>query len=919
MARLQVEIDGNAKGLVKALSEAEGAIGGISVSFERAVSGAASFDKEASASVSKGSKRAKESIQEVTQSVANLNTQFSLVKTPNFSFGTGDNPQNISKQFNQATSSVTAFGNATPQVSSKVNSFGKSVGNANGVAMEFNRIIQDAPFGMMGIGNNLQQLTANWATYSAGARAAAVQTGQTVTTMTLLRGVMTTMLSPAMLLSVGVAAITSAWTFYTMWSQRAKKATDDNTDAFKRAVPSINNFASALRSIQDSRANEVRESLTKGLTDYEQAQTKAAVSARLEVAELKRLYTASQDTSRGLDERTGLVRKLKKEYPEYLDKFTVEQILAGKASEAYDKLTVSIQNTAKARVMTGFLEDSIKKQIENERAISKLQQENAKDQAAINERREKALQSGVKYNEAYTESLIKQRNAQIGILEAQNKSANTDNDKAEKEINALLGDRLDIRKELYKEDQKASQGIKNYLQDVRDIAQNAKFSLDIANSDGLDTELEKNKQKYKKYLDDLSAIEKNVNSAKKISNKGQTLSEISSTRALIAENQALEEQQIRLKYEQKTQDIISGILAKAGVDRIASRQQELDQNKNYYDQLAIQHKKNADILLAITEARKASENAINEKWDKKAYDNVQKLYDKISKLENKTITGKTDKDIQSNLASNLKAIEDVYKEVIAILEKQGLDTSGVYAKMVESFENSSNNAPTNKDDEKLEDRISKLVEGGFRRGISGILDNIDDLGSNFYEVFNNVFSSLAGSINKIFTDVIATEIGNKFSDLLDSDDFKIGKLSTNVSKGIVAGAGIAGGLISSMSSKTSSVDQGLGGALSGAAAGMAFGPWGAAIGGVVGAISGIFGAKAARKQEKIQEESLKEQRKQTALMEYQNAKGWESNIIGQMTSQGIVNGFSRDATGQLTAKISGQDLLFVIERAGGKR
>src|SRR5690606_6574629 len=135
-------------------------------------------------------------------------------------------------------------------------------------------------------------------------------------------------------------------------------------------------------------------------------------------------------------------------------------------------------------------------------------------------------------------------------------------------------------------------------------------------------------------------------------------------------------------------------------------------------------------------------------------------------------------------------------EVIAILEKQGLDTSGVYAKMFESFEKSSNNTPTNKDDEKLENRISKLVEGGFRRGISGILDNIDDLGSNFYEVFNNVFSSLAGSLNKIFTDVIATEIGNKFSDLLDSDDFKIGKLSANVSKGIVAGAGIAGGLIS---------------------------------------------------------------------------------------------------------------------------
>src|SRR5690606_21737410 len=134
------------------------------------------------------------------------------------------NAKGLTTSLGQANSSLDKFSRETAKVSSQTQGFTKSVGNANGVAMEFNRIIQDAPFGMMGIGNYLQQLTSNWATYSAGARAAAVQTGQTVTTMTLLRGVMTTMLSPAMLLSVGVAAITSAWTFYTMWSQRAKKA-----------------------------------------------------------------------------------------------------------------------------------------------------------------------------------------------------------------------------------------------------------------------------------------------------------------------------------------------------------------------------------------------------------------------------------------------------------------------------------------------------------------------------------------------------------------------------------------------------------------------------------------------------------------------------------------------------------------------
>lgn len=221
---------------------------------------------------------------------------------------------------------------------------------------------------------------------------------------------------------------------------------------------------------------------------------------------------------------------------------------------------------------------------------------------------------------------------------------------------------------------------------------------------------------------------------------------------------------------------------------------------------------------------------------------------------------------------------------------------------------------SNKDDKNLENRLGKVVESGFRRGISNVLDNIDNLGTNFYEVFSNTFKILANNVSSIFNDVLATQLGNQLTKMFESQDLNIGKLSNNVSKAIVAGAGIAGGLVSSMSSKTSSVGQGIGGALSGAAAGMAFGPWGAAIGGVIGGIAGLFGAKAARKQEELQKKQLEEQQKQTKLMQYQNAKGWESSIIGQRTNQGFINGFSRSATGQLVARISGRDLLFLMER-----
>ena len=224
-----------------------------------------------------------------------------------------------------------------------------------------------------------------------------------------------------------------------------------------------------------------------------------------------------------------------------------------------------------------------------------------------------------------------------------------------------------------------------------------------------------------------------------------------------------------------------------------------------------------------------------------------------------------------------------------------------------------------KEEKDLEKRLGRIVERGFRNGISDIAGNITDLGSDFKEVFTNVFNSLAGSVGRMFQDVLATQLGDKFAKMINSDDFKIGKLSSNMSKGILAGAGIAGSLISGMSKKTSTVGQAAGGALSGAAAGMAFGVYGAAVGAIVGAMSGIFSASSAKKQEKLQEQQLAEQRKQTALLARQNALAWAANIIGQMTSNGMVTSIDRDARGQLVSRVSGKDLEFVLQANNIKR
>ena len=55
---------------------------------------------------------------------------------------------------------------AAPQAARGFNQVTKSAGNANPTLLEFNRVIQDAPFGIQGVANNITQLTQNFGTLS---------------------------------------------------------------------------------------------------------------------------------------------------------------------------------------------------------------------------------------------------------------------------------------------------------------------------------------------------------------------------------------------------------------------------------------------------------------------------------------------------------------------------------------------------------------------------------------------------------------------------------------------------------------------------------------------------------------------------------------------------------------------------------
>jgi len=680
------------------------------------------------------------------------------------------NANGFVSSINQANAGLNKFSNEAGKVSAQTKKFTGSVGQASGVAIEFNRIIQDAPFGMMGIGNNITQLTQSFSTLKQ----------QTGSTGAALKQTFTSILSSGNLLSLGISAIVTGWTLWERHAQKANKATKDLEDGTKSYIETL-----------------------EGL---KRASGEGQVNAQKDLTNLKLMYEATQNLTIPMKDRKRVADELIKQYPKQFEGLTTEAVLAGKASQAYDKLTASITATAMAAAYANKMTENAQKQLNN------------------------YLQIIDKQNQANKLSLaIEREKASISTSAAGSAGVGASSAAQYRTIAAIEEKRTVI---------------------LNDINKLGKENSDITNENNL---LQKN------YNDQ---IIKGADAGGKLSTE----------------------------------------LGKAGKTT----------------------KETSDIMQNLV-------GSVMSEYDRKIFD-INNKYDEIFKKIK--LIGNASKQADAfGLATQAKQFETLQAQVNRYIETvKGIKPTNIetltnnsvapilpgFTKANERF-NKVKPIGLSKDEKDLEKRLGRVVERGFRSGLDNILSNIDDLGSNFYEVFANSFKLLSGSISKVFNDVVVTKLGNKFSSMLDSKDFQIGKLSSDVSKSIVAGAGIAGGLISSMSKNSSAVGQGLGGAVSGAAAGSAFGPWGAVAGGLIGALSGIFGASSARKQEKIQQDQLLEQKKQTALMERQNALAWASNIIGQMTSNGIVNNIDRNATGELVAKVSGQDLLFVLNRAGGKR
>jgi len=91
--------------------------------------------------------------------------------------------------------------------------------------------------------------------------------------------------------------------------------------------------------------------LVDGQKELASAFDEGQKNAYAEQVSLNSLYTAMTDTNRSMDERLTAIKEIRDKYPAYFQDLTDEEMLTGKASEAYRKLSNDILSVARARAI----------------------------------------------------------------------------------------------------------------------------------------------------------------------------------------------------------------------------------------------------------------------------------------------------------------------------------------------------------------------------------------------------------------------------------------------------------------------------------------------------------------------------------------------------------------------------------------
>lgn len=197
------------------------------------------------------------------------------------------------------------------------------------------RVAQDAPFGFIGIQNNLNPLLESFQRLRAesGSNAGA------------LKALGQSLIGPAGL-GLALSLVGSAIVIYQQYQQKANKET--------------------------SNAKKTTEDYISTLDQLTQARLKGSENATKELTDLRLLYGAYTNSNLSLTARQSAYKQLQDAYPQYFGNLKFEKEVSDKTKKSYDELTTAILATAKARAAADIITKNSNRQLENEQKINDL-------------------------------------------------------------------------------------------------------------------------------------------------------------------------------------------------------------------------------------------------------------------------------------------------------------------------------------------------------------------------------------------------------------------------------------------------------------------------------------------------------------------------------------------------------------------
>lgn len=251
----------------------------------------------------------------------------------------------INAQIKDAKTNLTGLKTAIKDTGQSFSGLKPQVANGGNALMQFSRIAQDAPYGIIGIGNNI----------TATVEAFGHLQKETGSTGGALKALGSSIVGTGGVL-LGVSLLTTGLTYLAQSGLTVQDVIDKLTGNFDE-------FGKALQ-----KANE-----------------EAVKNSAAEISGMNALVATAKNVSLSMNDRLIAVKELQKEYPGYFGNLTTEQILNGNVKTAVEGVTQALIAKAKAQAYTAELVKLSEEEFKLEEEKNRLLEEQSRLQKGVND------------------------------------------------------------------------------------------------------------------------------------------------------------------------------------------------------------------------------------------------------------------------------------------------------------------------------------------------------------------------------------------------------------------------------------------------------------------------------------------------------------------------------------------------------